>query len=310
MESSALATIEPQVLADVREWLKQEQTSVQQSVKDLPPSDGFSVVEAITNLVDQCVVRVARAAVEAVDAAARSASDDVMLVALGSYGRRELCPFSDVDILFLLSGRPDVRPAEARYVNAVLYGLWDLGFEVGQAVRTVSESVDQARADQSVLSSLLDARLVYGPGDRSTVQALDEAVDRLLFRGAAASDLIYAKIEEADRRDDRFGRTLYLLEPNVKESPGALRELHTARWIAQARWRARSIDELRRKGVIAERESQTMQRAYGFLLRVRSEVHWAAGRRQDHLQFRFQEMLAASLSYRSERAGSIRAGTE
>ncbi|MEO1336831.1 MAG: DUF294 nucleotidyltransferase-like domain-containing protein, partial [Myxococcota bacterium] len=312
MESSAQpVTIEPQTLADVRDWLQHARTTVEQDVHDLPPTEGLSVAEAITDLVDECVVRIAQAAQSVVDERARLASEDVMLVALGSYGRRELCPFSDVDLLFLLSGRAEVRAAEERYVHAVLYGLWDLGFEVGQSVRTVAECVEMAKADQAVLSSLLDARCVYGTGDRAAVTELDDAVDRLLFRGVAALHLIQAKIEEADRRDDRFGRTLYLLEPNVKESPGALRELHTARWIARARWRARSIDELRRKGVIAERESRAMERAYGFLLRVRSEVHWAAGRRQDHLQFRFQEMLAASLGYRSKRAGSdVRTGTE
>ena len=110
--------------------------------------------------------------------------------------------------------------------------------------------------------------------------------------------MILAKLRESNARKERFGDSVFLLEPNVKESRGGLREMHTALWIARARWRARSLDELRHLGIISTRESRGLERAYGFLLRIRSELHLAAGRRQDVLQFRFQDLLATSLGYR------------
>ena len=285
-------------IAQLRRDLDRGRDAVKTLMAQLPPLEGRPVVEAVTDMVDRTVLGVVTAARRELDAEAVAAADHIRLIAVGSYGRRELCLQSDVDLLFLLPAATDHRSAEERFVNAVLYALWDLGFELGHAVRSLEECVDAASADQSVLSSLLDARCIECSPEDPAFRALEESVDKMLFRGAAAAELIRAKILESKEREGRFGDSVYLLEPNVKESSGGLRELHTARWIARARWRARSLDELRRLGVISSRESRGIDRAYGFLLRVRSELHAAAGRRQDTLQFRFQELLATSLGYR------------
>ena len=298
MDSAPVApTIDAEVLACLRQRLDAARAALGPLVTELAPMEGRRLVEAVTDFVDDAVRGLAEAALERVSSTDRPAAEAVRLVALGSYGRRELCPHSDIDLLFLISDDHD-RRAQESFVNMVLYGMWDLGFDVGQAVRTVSECIDAAKEEQSILSSLLDARLIAESGDGSSFRALDGELDRMLFRGSGSASLIKAKLKESSERDGRFGDTIYLLEPNVKESRGALRELHTARWIARARWRARSLDALRRMGVISGRESRAIARAYDALLRVRSELHLAAGRRQDILQFRFQELLATNLGYR------------
>ena len=289
-------TIASEVTTRLRRRLEQARADLKGFAGRLQPMEGGQLVDAVTDRIDDIVREVAKAAKAVLPG--EDGSNDVRLVALGSYGRRELCPYSDVDLLFLLSEGQRPRELQERYVKVVLYGLWDLGLEIGHAVRTVPECIEIASADQSTLSSLLDARLVDGDETVPTFRVLEEAVDKLLFRGASAPALILAKLRESNERNDRFADSIYLLEPNVKESRGGLRELHTARWIARARWRARSLDELRHIGVISARESRNLKRAYGFILRVRSELHFAAQRRQDNLQFRFQEMLAESLGYR------------
>ncbi len=295
--TSVAPTIDPDVIARLKSALEDARATLKPLAIELSPMEGRRLVEAVTEIVDRSVRSVVDAARQALDPVLVEAADAVRLIALGSYGRRELCPHSDIDLLFLLSRDHD-RSAQEAFINVVLYGLWDVGFDIGHSVRTIEECVEDAIGEQSILSSLLDARLVNGDPDDPTFRELQQQIDRLLFRGTSAAGLIGAKLEESTERESRFGDSIYLLEPNVKESRGGLRELHTARWIARARWRARSLDELRRMGVISGRESRSIERAYEFLLRVRSELHLAAGRRQDNLQFRFQEMLATSLGYR------------
>lgn len=295
-------TIERPVSARLRSELDEARAGLKTLAAELPPMEGRPLVRAVTDIVDATVRSVADAARRVVESDGAPGAGEVRLVALGSYGRRELCPHSDIDLLLLVTDsaaeRSERRAVQEQFVNVFLYGLWDLGFEVGYAVRSVAESLAAATAEQSVLSSLLDARLIDGPADDAGFQGLVHGVDKILFRGSAATSLILAKLDEAKARAGRFGNSIYLLEPHVKESQGGLRELHNALWIARARWRARSLDQLRRHGIISTRESRAVERAYGFLLRVRSELHLAAGRRQDILQFRFQELVATALGYR------------
>jgi [protein-PII] uridylyltransferase len=252
------------------------------------------LVERTTALADEIVATLVMEASEG-----KSLSDHA-IVALGGYGRAELCPHSDVDLLFLVEDADD--PAVHEWVNAVLYGLWDLSFEVGHAVRTGEDTLALAKRDQSVLTALLDARPIRigDGGDDARVamfRELMEALERDLFAEHRSNDLVAAKLEEAAKRRERFGNTIYLLEPNVKESEGGIRELHTAMWIAHARWRARSLRDLLHVGVLSSREIRAIERAYGFLLRVRSELHLAASRRQDILGFQHQETVARRLGY-------------
>lgn len=219
------------------------------------------------------------------------------IVALGGYGRRELCPRSDVDLLFLV---PDemaavIDSAVKQRVESVLYGLWGLRFEVGQAVRTVAETLEVAEREHAELTSLLDARLVLG--DPQRFARFRSQIDARFLTGQRAAAFIAAKLGELERRQARFGDSLFLLEPNVKEGRGGLRDLHSALWIARARFKVKGVRDLVRLGVMSSREGETLSRAYSFLLGVRRELHLAAGRKQEHLRFDHQEQIAAVLGY-------------
>ena len=219
------------------------------------------------------------------------------VVALGGYGRREMCPRSDVDLLFLvpdeLAGSIDTTVK--RNVESVLYGLWGLRFEVGQSVRTVAETLEVADREQAELTSLLDARLVAGQSNRFA--GLLSRIETQFLTGQRATAFIAAKIDELELRRVRFGDSLFLLEPNIKEGRGGLRDLHSALWIARARFKTKGVRELVRAGVLSSREGETLSKAYSFLLGVRRELHLAAGRKQENLRFEHQEQIAAVLSY-------------
>ena len=181
MTELAPTTIGPEVTARLRARLEGARASLKQDSGQLTPMEGRPVVEAVTATVDDCVRELAATARQILDPEAAAVSESVRLIALGSYGRRELCPHSDVDLLFLLSDADGDRDAQGRFVNAVLYGLWDLGFEVGHAVRTVEECLEAAIEEQSVLSTLLDARQVDADPEDAVFKALNRGVDKLLF---------------------------------------------------------------------------------------------------------------------------------
>lgn len=279
---------------DALERLKKEQELARQTVATLANSlgagGGRDLARAVTRHTDSLVLGVVDAAMAALPEAQRDAADRVSLVALGSYGRRDLCPYSDVDLMFLVEDPDSVES----FVNAVLYALWDLKLEVGHSVRTTAETLGAAQDDQSTASGLLDARRLRGP--EAPFEALVRKL-RLELTGDRVPKFVEEKLAEAKRRRQRFGNTVFLLEPNVKESEGGLREMHSALWIAFARWRSHRIDDLVRIGVLSSREAAALDRAYDFILRVRAELHLAAKRRQDNLQFVHQEAIAARLGY-------------
>lgn len=225
-----------------------------------------------------------------------------LLLGLGSYGRRELCPKSDVDLLLLLpEGATADAPAIRGFVDALLYGLWDVGFEVGPAVRTVEECLALAAADATVSSALFDRRVLeesarLDPAGRDALARLDQGLGQLLS-GPGADLFVAAKLGEAEARRSKFGTTVFLLEPNVKESEGGLRDWHLARWIARARFGVMELPDLLRLGALEPTEANLVARAYDFLLAVRVELHHLAGRRQDVLGFPQQERVAERLGY-------------
>jgi [protein-PII] uridylyltransferase len=215
------------------------------------------------------------------------------VVAVGGYGRRELCPRSDVDLLFLHSYKVD------RYVEAMtesmLYPLWDLGLEVGHSVRNIKETIRLAGADDSIRTSLLDHRFVAGnePLYRESARELDKF---LHFSGG--DQFIEKKIREMRLRHAKVGSTVYLLEPNVKEGRGGLRDLQTAVWCARIKYKCGDLPELRRKGVVGTRTVEAIRHVLDYLLRVRNELHFLQGKKADILSFEIQDQLAGRFGYR------------
>jgi len=221
---------------------------------------------------------------------------NVAIVALGGYGRNELCPYSDIDLMFLY--KPRNKSFAKDITEKLLYLLWDLNFEVGHSVRTIDECLELCLDDDedtTILTSLLDGRLIFGDKD------LYNNFEKKLFNDlmpSISSKFIQKKIKENEERIDRFGRSIYLIEPNVKEGEGGLRDIHYALWIAQAKFKVKTFDELLPKGILLEKELRTFEKGLNFLLLIRSELHYLAERREDRLGFEFQEKIAKFLGFK------------
>lgn len=226
---------------------------------------------------------------------------DISVVALGGYGRNQLCPYSDIDLLFLY--RQESHHVAKEVAEKILYFLWDLNLEVGHCVRTVDESLELSQGDDStILTSLLDSRFITG--EKRLYNNLHKRIFGELLPEISSS-FISKKIEENENRLERFGRSVYLIEPNVKEGEGGLRDLHSALWIAQAKYKIKTFEELLKKGVISEKEHRVIQKCFNFLLLVRSELHYLAERREDRLSFDYQEKVARFFNYKDARLKAV-----
>ena len=230
------------------------------------------------------------------EASRQLAPTPAALVALGGYGRRELAPFSDLDLLVLhRPGGPDafVKAASERF----LYSLWDLKLEVGYGIRDVAECDRLAEQDVAARTALLDLRLLEG--DQSLYRELER--DQLHGLSQARVDAFIAdKIAETRARREKFGDSLYLLEPNVKESEGGLRDLQMALWTARVRFKVAGITELLARALLPELEVRELRRARDFVWRVRNQLHYLTGRKSDQLTFDLQPQVAAFMGYGAE----------
>ncbi|GEJ57452.1 [protein-PII] uridylyltransferase [Anaeromyxobacter diazotrophicus] len=261
-------------------------------------ASGHTVVRLQSAALDRIVGALwARACAEAAE---RHPEAPLALVAIGGYGRRELAPFSDLDLLFLHAAgepAPFVKLASERLV----YALWDLRLEVGYSVRDLAACEATAAEDHTARTALLDLRQLAG--DRLLYRALE----REQLHGptqARLDEFITDKIAEVRSRREKFGDSLYLLEPNVKESQGGLRDLQSALWIARARWKVAGVTELLARAILPESEIGELRRARDFLWRVRNEMHYLAGRKWDQLTFDVQPQVAEFMGYRDGEEGS------
>ncbi|MCK9418042.1 MAG: [protein-PII] uridylyltransferase [Nitrospirae bacterium] len=212
------------------------------------------------------------------------------LLATGGYGRGELNPHSDIDIMFLCRDEQDRQRS-----LELLYVLWDAGMDVGYSVRTMPECVSLARQDIKIRTSLLESRLIAGD------PAFYDLFIRTMQSGVfywKPSAFIQEKIAERVATRRKYGGSIYLREPNIKECEGGLRDIHTALWIAFVRYRVASLGELVAKNVITGRQYAVFQRSRNFLWRLRNEIHYLSGRKNDHLTFDLQERAAKDFKYR------------
>ena len=216
------------------------------------------------------------------------------LVATGGYGRGELFPCSDVDVLILLADEPDGEERER--LERLVGMFWDIGLEIGHSVRTVEACVEAARADITVETALLEARLLAGSA--SLQRRLARAIKRLVEPEA----FLKAKKLEQEQRHAKHRDTPFALEPNLKEAPGGMRDLQTIRWIALAcdiggRW-----SDLARRGLLQKGEAQRLARHEAMLQDLRIRLHYLAGRREDRIAFDHQDALASELGYSATQA--------
>src|SRR5437016_4077733 len=221
-----------------------------------------------------------------------SGAERMAVVATGGYGRGLQAPGSDIDLLFLL---PYKQTAWGEQVaEAILYCLWDTGLKVGHATRSVDECIRQAKADMTIRTAVLEARFLRG--ERALFDQLVTRFDKEVVQNTGA-EFVAAKLAEREERHRRAGQSRYLVEPNVKDGKGGLRDLHTLFWIAKYVYRVHEREELIKFGVYDPREYRRFRRCGDFLWAVRCHMHFLAGRAEERLSFEIQREIAVRLSY-------------
>jgi [protein-PII] uridylyltransferase len=255
---------------------------------------GVEIAGARAYLVDLVVRRVCEVAAIEVDTPLDSIQDGFSALALGGYGRRELAPHSDVDVLFLHGGR-STRTLQPLVEKALLL-LWDVGLTVGHSFRSLEECVTMVRTDLHSRNSLAEARLITG--SPSLVRRLEDELMRAVY-SSRRTTTAYLEAMRAEWRERRakFGDVVCMLEPNVKESAGGLRDLHTTFWVGHARFGCHTLAQLLEGNHISRTEASSARRGYDFLTRVRNEAHFATGRQTDQLTLELQPTVAENLGF-------------
>ena len=219
-------------------------------------------------------------------------SERLALAAVGGYGRGEMAPFSDVDIAFLTPWKA-TGWSEA-VIESMLYTLWDLGLKVGHSSRSLDEMVRLAKGDLTIRTALLEARYVWG--DQGVYDEAAARFDREVLAGTGRT-FVTEKLAERDARHKRMGDSRYVVEPNLKEGKGGLRDLHTLFWIGKYLHRVGTVAELVDKGLLTAAELRQFQKAENFLWSVRGHLHSVAGRAEERLTFDVQSEIARRMRY-------------
>ena len=274
-------------LAAAREFLEHFREELKRGHRE--GEDGARVVQSITAMTDALVTRLFTAIS---DDLRISKAGDLVLVAIGGYGRGELNPYSDLDLMFLYSGKDSKRVEEV--ASRLLYFLWDLRLDVGYSVRTLPDCLEMANSDATVKTALLDARFLIGS------EPLFRELKKLMVAQVLAKrsdSFIAEKLLELKTRRGKYGSSVYILEPNIKEGEGCLRDLHTAMWVAKIKYKVDEPRELVIKGVLSEDELELYLSSLSYLWRIRNELHYLAGRKNDQLTFEAQSSIARFFGY-------------
>ncbi|MBX4967540.1 [protein-PII] uridylyltransferase [Rhizobium binae] len=218
--------------------------------------------------------------------------DKFAVTAVGGYGRDTLAPGSDIDLLFLFLPRPAEETHKA--VEFMLYVLWDMGFKVGHATRTVDECIALSKSDMTIRTAILEMRFICGLQRLET--ELEARFDKEIVTGTGP-EFIAAKLAERDERHRKAGDTRYLVEPNVKEGKGGLRDLHTLFWISKYYYHVRDQAELVKLGVLSKHEYRLLEKADDFLWAVRCHMHFLTGKAEERLSFDIQREIAEAFGY-------------
>ena len=283
--------IGPDVTASVKEYLAACREVLIRKMEEGSPMD--RVVRLQSLMTDRMVVDIYKHAFE------QSQAEGVLpvplaLFALGGYGRAELNLFSDIDLLFLYEGKAGTR-LEA-ITKKMLYPFWDAGLELGYSIRTMGDCKKVMKEDIRAMSSMLDSRFLVG--DRELAAKFLEFLESKFASSRALSQFVEAKSKETEERLKRFGSSVYMLEPNLKESEGGLRDWHLLRYYSRIALKTPAISEWVRRELINEEEADTLRRALDFLWAVRNRLHVKAGRCIDQLTFEVQEPIAAEMGFK------------
>ncbi|MEL6530000.1 MAG: [protein-PII] uridylyltransferase [Pseudomonadota bacterium] len=282
----------PAILEALREALDngREELARRLSAK---PSAGYECVHGHAFLIDQLVRVIHDYVTEFVHPAHnRTAAERLAILAVGGYGRAEMAPHSDVDIAFITPMKR--APWCEQVIEAMLYLLWDLGLQVGHSSRTVADSMKMAKEDLTIRTALLEGRLVWG--DQDLYEELRQRFWNDVVKGSERLFLTQ-KLEEREARHKRMGDSRYVVEPNVKDGKGGLRDLQTLYWIGKYIHRAETASELVGVDLLTQSEYRSFRRAEGFLLAVRCHMHTITGRAEDRLTFDLQREVASRMNF-------------
>ena len=294
MTASVVVTAGPDArpLGDIRQGWRQGRAVLLDHFTQ-HPLQVTPLLHGLTRLADQTLQRLWMAS---------DMPSGAALMAVGGYGRGELFPHSDIDLLLLLPHPQGSDPATDAAAEGFIAACWDCGLEIGASVRTVEACIDEAAKDITVQTALLESRFLYGH------RALADALQAAFTEHLDARAFFQAKMREQQQRHIKFEDTPYALEPNCKESPGGLRDLQVVLWVAQASGMGRSWKELAASGIIHAHTVRQIQRNETVIKRIRAHLHVLAGRREDRLVFDLQSSVAKVLGFEatvSKRAGEL-----
>ncbi len=214
------------------------------------------------------------------------------VVAVGGYGRAKLAPFSDIDLLFLLPYKQ--TPLGEQMVEFILYLLWDLGLKVGHATRSIDECLRLSKSDVTIRTSLLDARWLWG-SQELFIELQHRFADELV--AGTGAEFVEAKLAERDQRHDKMGDARYVVEPNIKDGKGGLRDLQTLYWLAKYLYPVANVGDLIEHGLFTEQDLSRYETAQDFLWTVRCHLHYHAGRAEERLSFNVQSVIGERMGF-------------
>jgi [protein-PII] uridylyltransferase len=281
-DRSAYVTVLKAVLQEGRERIREIH---------LAGGGGAEVVQRITAWTDAVLMELFNTARRF--AGIEEESVRCALVAIGGYGRGELNPYSDLDVMFLT--HKEIDPVSRDLSEHCLYLMWDLNLDVGHSIRTIANCVDLAATDIKGKTSLIESRFLAGHEALYGIFR-KESRQKIVRRNAGA--YLKTKISDVHDRNRKFGNSLYVKEPHVKEGVGGLRDIHTALWIAKVKYGVDSLAELKDKGILSAREERVLLHSLEFLWKVRNHLHYLSGRRDDALTMDMQEQVAAFFKYK------------
>jgi [protein-PII] uridylyltransferase len=293
VQTSGISKIRPAIVDELKSILKSARAEAERRL--LSDGKGTQCAKNLAYVQDEIIHTIYEFAIEKIFPRTNAKDlQEVAIIAVGGYGRGTLAPGSDIDLLFLLPGKQEA--SSGRLVEFILYTLWDMRLKVGHATRSTEECIRLAKTDNTILTSILEARFICGN------EALSKNMQHLFRRDivqAGARKFVADKLAERDVRLAKSGESRYLVEPDLKDGKGGLRDLHTLFWIAKFLYDTNSPEELADKGAFTHEELTRFQKCENFLWAVRCHLHFIAGRGEDRLSFDRQTELAGRLGYQS-----------
>lgn len=278
-----------------REFLRLERTMLLRYHRNGDP--GTRVAHAHAIIIDVLIENMFKYAVSVYEKEHGKLRVKVSTLALGGYGRNELCPLSDIDIMFLYPNRmvpATLNSIKETLTNQILYPMWDLSLKVGHSSRSVKDALEEARSNIQSKNSMLEARLICG--SRTLFSKFQQTYKRF-YQTEDPSHYLQAALNDQSERRKRFGNSVFMQEPNIKNGVGGLRDYQNILWMANIRHQAGSMWKLYQKKLISKKEYRQMQEAYNFLLRTRNELHFINKRPTDSLSLEQQPEIAHNLGY-------------